>query len=94
MRVQQRRHCFPYNYSRKSHNCPDLRQEWVKDSPCVRCGGLLVPSFFLDIFDASGHQWCMSLRCLSCGAVIDPTILQNRRMTKGDHRHVVKKSQD
>ncbi len=94
MRVRQRRYCFPYNYSQKNYNHQDLQQEWSKNTACVRCGGLLVPSFFLDIFDASGHQWCLSWRCLSCGAVIDPTILQNRRMAKGDHRHAGKKRQD
>jgi formate dehydrogenase maturation protein FdhE len=40
---------------------------------CPRCGGLMVAEWCQDLSDYSGQ------RCVQCGEVIDPVILQNRR---------------
>jgi hypothetical protein len=40
---------------------------------CTRCGGLIIPEAFRDI-DLYSVGW----RCLLCGEVVDPVILQNR----------------
>ena len=45
--------------------------------PCYRCCGLLVADRCYDLRDQ-----CLSvtaLRCVSCGDLIDPVILDNRR---------------
>jgi hypothetical protein len=40
---------------------------------CSRCGGLMVAEWCQDLSDYSGQ------RCVQCGELIDPVILQNRR---------------
>jgi hypothetical protein len=44
---------------------------------CPRCKGLLVRDRFFDLQDTALHidAW----RCVSCGDVLDPVILANRR---------------
>jgi len=46
---------------------------------CTRCRGLMVRDHFYDLLDGSGPHRIMSLRCVSCGNVLDPMILKNRR---------------
>ncbi len=46
---------------------------------CPRCGGLLVTDQCLDLQDDSGQLDFWGRRCVQCGEVIDPVILQNRR---------------
>jgi hypothetical protein len=41
---------------------------------CPRCSGLMVAEWCQDLSDYSGQ------RCVQCGEVIDPVILQNRRL--------------
>ena len=41
---------------------------------CPRCGGLMVAEWCQDLSDYSGQ------RCVQCGELIDPVILQNRRL--------------
>ena len=45
---------------------------------CPRCGGLMVPDRFIDLLDDTGILEFMAARCVSCGEVLDPVILQNR----------------
>jgi hypothetical protein len=46
---------------------------------CVRCGGLMVPEFCMDLLNSTGELDCEARRCVQCGEVVDPLILQNRR---------------
>jgi hypothetical protein len=41
---------------------------------CPRCGGLMVAEWCQDLSGYSGQ------RCVQCGELIDPVILQNRRL--------------
>ncbi len=45
---------------------------------CGRCGGLIVHDFFLDLLDDTGHFEFQGTRCVQCGDLTDPVILQNR----------------
>ena len=45
---------------------------------CARCGGLMVAEWCQDLSDYSGQ------RCVQCGELIDPVILQNRRLQCGN----------
>lgn len=51
----------------------------VGPDDCPRCGGLLVTDQCLDLQDDSGQLDFWGRRCVQCGEVIDPVILQNRR---------------
>jgi DNA-directed RNA polymerase subunit RPC12/RpoP len=44
---------------------------------CSRCSGLMVAEWCQDLSDYTGQ------RCLQCGELIDPVILQNRRLQFG-----------
>ncbi|MEO5954399.1 MAG: hypothetical protein ABIR36_01705 [Nitrospiraceae bacterium] len=48
------------------------------DTSCLRCGGLLVPSYTAslerDFIGAPETMW----RCVNCGDCVDPEILANR----------------
>jgi len=64
----------------------DLKQEnptgwWQLASAmrCSRCGGLMVIEQCFDFRDDTGHLDFLARRCVLCGEVIDPVILQNRR---------------
>jgi hypothetical protein len=46
---------------------------------CVRCGGLMVREFCMDLLSSTGELDCAARRCVQCGEVVDPLILQNRR---------------
>jgi len=50
------------------------------DSPftCHRCQGLFVRVFCMDMYDSSCENGFWALRCLQCGELLDPLILQNR----------------
>jgi hypothetical protein len=41
---------------------------------CPRCGGLMVAEWCQDLSDYSAQ------RCVQCGELIDPVILENRRL--------------
>jgi len=47
---------------------------------CPRCNGLMVEDWFQDIRDDTGRINFEGLRCLSCGEVVDPVILRNRKI--------------
>ena len=45
---------------------------------CMRCGGLMITEYYLDLEDDTGQIGITGLRCTSCGEVVDPVILRNR----------------
>lgn len=47
---------------------------------CWRCEGLMVVEQCFDPAGDAGHPDCQARRCEQCGEVIDPVILQNRRL--------------
>lgn len=46
---------------------------------CTRCQGILVPDYNFDHLDATSPDRIRTWRCVMCGDVVDPVILQNRR---------------
>lgn len=45
---------------------------------CARCGGFMVSHWCMNVnYDAGGME-ILTKRCLQCGEVIDPVILENR----------------
>ena len=48
-------------------------------SSCHRCGGLMVREFCTDLLSSTGELDFISCRCVQCGEVVDPVILQNRK---------------
>ena len=57
---------------------------------CMRCGGLMIMEYYLDLEDDTGQIGITGLRCTSCGEVIDPVILRNRLSPTPDLLHGVK----
>jgi len=47
-------------------------------SSCLRCGGLMVNEVSMDLMSSSGELDCATRRCVQCGDILDPVILQNR----------------
>ena len=45
---------------------------------CQRCMGFMVEEVFEDVRDDTGVVSFPGWRCVSCGAILDPTILTNR----------------
>jgi len=52
---------------------------------CPRCGGLMVIEQGFDSLFGAGPANIPLRRCVQCGEVIDPVILQNRRLQYGSH---------
>lgn len=48
------------------------------DDGCVRCGGLLVRDYCVDVVQGGGEL--TAARCIQCGDVVDAVILANRQM--------------
>lgn len=46
---------------------------------CTRCQGILVPDYSFDHLDATSPGHVRTWRCVMCGDVVDPVILDNRR---------------
>ena len=46
---------------------------------CSRCQGMMQLERFCDQYDETGQLCFMGWRCLSCGDVVDPVIVMNRR---------------
>ncbi len=51
---------------------------------CPRCEGLMVIEQGFDCMDNTAHVDFMARRCVQCGEVLDPIILQNRRLQFGN----------
>ena len=45
---------------------------------CQRCMGFMVGELFEDLQDDTGALWFAGWRCVSCGEILDQTILTNR----------------
>jgi RNase P subunit RPR2 len=61
----------------KSLTPVDLK-EIAKSDTCSRCGGFMVSHWCMNVnYDAGGME-ILTQRCLQCGEVIDPVILENR----------------
>ena len=53
---------------------------------CVRCGGMMVSSRYIDMLDDTGQLEFVGERCVQCGDVVDPIIRRNRiRQAAVDH---------
>ena len=50
------------------------------ESTCTRCGGLMVNDFCMDLLNSTGELEFAAKRCVQCGAVVDPVILNNRQL--------------
>ncbi|NWF72782.1 MAG: hypothetical protein HXY51_07005 [Nitrospirae bacterium] len=48
------------------------------ESTCVRCGGLMVTDFYMDVLFCIGETEVAANRCVQCGEIVDPVILHNR----------------
>ena len=45
---------------------------------CPRCVGLMIGEKFCDFQDDTGQLCFEGLRCLVCGEILDPLIIENR----------------
>ena len=45
---------------------------------CLRCGGFLAPTRYMDLQDDTGQLEFVAERCVQCGDVVDPVIRRNR----------------
>ena len=50
---------------------------------CWRCRGLMIVESSFDCAGDTVQLDCLTRRCVQCGEVIDPVILQNRRLQLG-----------
>ena len=46
---------------------------------CPRCAGNMVPEIFQDMWDDTGRISFYGYRCVICGEILDPVIMQNRQ---------------
>ena len=63
----------------KEVNVADWK-ELASTARCSRCGGLMVVEQCFDLLSDSGYLDFLARRCVQCGELIDPVILQNRRL--------------
>jgi len=63
----------------KEVNVADWK-ELVSTAQCSRCGGLMVTEQCFDLLSDNGQLDFLAQRCVQCGELIDPVILQNRRL--------------
>ncbi len=63
----------------KEVNVADWK-ELVSTAQCSRCGGLMVTEQCFDLLSDNGHLDFLAQRCVQCGELIDPVILQHRRL--------------
>lgn len=58
---------------------------------CDRCGGFQRWSHFENLGGASGSWAYDGWLCINCGDIVDPLIVNNRKMQNVvDHRHLVR----
>ena len=70
-------HSHPVQASITHMNTARLAKEKEEDT-CTRCGGFMVSHWCMNVnYDAGGME-ILTKRCLQCGEVIDPVILENR----------------
>lgn len=62
----------------KSSATPVNAEKKANPDTCSRCGGFMVSHWCMNVnYDAGGME-ILTQRCLQCGEVIDPVILENR----------------
>jgi hypothetical protein len=49
-------------------------------SKCIRCGGLMVNEYYMDLLNSIGESKFHAKRCVQCGEVVDFVILLNRQL--------------
>jgi len=55
-------------------------EELLGTARCLRCGGLMVPERCFDLRSDNGQLDFAAKRCVQCGELVDPVILENRRL--------------
>jgi methionyl-tRNA synthetase len=50
-----------------------------KTMNCPRCDGFMIEDRFIDLQDDTGALTFEGLRCLQCGEILDPVIVNNRQ---------------
>ena len=63
------------NEQRGNHTVSSATQH---ESTCIRCGGLMVQDFCLNVLGNIDEAEFVAKRCVQCGEVVDPVILRNR----------------
>jgi len=58
---------------------------------CGRCGGLTVPTRYMDVLDDTGEVDFIGERCIQCGEVVDPIIRGNRLRASVVHAELVRR---
>jgi len=53
------------------------------ESMCIRCGGLMVTDFCMDVLFCNDETEFAANRCVQCGEIVDPVILRNRGVQQG-----------
>lgn len=51
-------------------------------SPCTRCGGLMVAELWGDFPNSRCELECPGRRCVQCGDIVDAVILRNRLLNQ------------
>ncbi|GJL52306.1 hypothetical protein [Candidatus Nitrospira salsa] len=46
---------------------------------CRRCAGFMQKQILMDHMNESGEVFIRAWRCINCGEVLDPMIMQNRK---------------
>lgn len=60
------------------------QKSFAASIPCSRCKGLMVVEQGFDSLTGVGPAAVPLRRCVQCGEIIDPVILQNRRSQLGN----------
>jgi hypothetical protein len=67
------------------------RESQAESIRCSRCMGLMIVEGAFDSIVGAGHADFLVRRCVQCGEVVDPVILQNRRsQNENDSSRTVK----
>ncbi len=70
---------FAERTTEKQPECSTISRAVQCESTCIRCGGLMVTDFSMDLLFCIGETEFGATRCVQCGEVVDPVILKNRR---------------
>lgn len=62
---------------------PTVSSTAQHESICIRCGGLMVTDFCMDVLFCIGETEFAARRCIQCGEIVDPVILRNRGVRQG-----------
>ncbi len=56
----------------------DEEGHYTQPTVCHRCQGLMTPESCFNLHYDAGEMEILTWRCLQCGELVDPVILQNR----------------